>query len=559
MAASMASLRKNSLVELSRLASSASGSDDAPLSCIEIVREGIGAESLSIVYGDVEEGFRALAPAAIDDLSQNALWLVNRDAMAATAPRGFRVQRGRVSDFVDISARRSFDRIAYTIPIPGSVGQMLVARGEWPRGLSRPAVEFLVAAAPATALVLQRWLRVSEAKRDRDQLAALIDITKGLSGNEDLEQWLRNLAYTIGVVAGLDYVTIDLLAPAGSVRMRCVNYELTEFEGQTDRWLNAANRPDPIRQAVIASRQPALFPDAERDERLPARARSFFTRMLIRSTAMFPMVARDEVLGVLSVGSTRPLAFDEQEVQLIEGMAAQASTAIKGIELYRELAESRAKLAQKSDLLERALESERDQARRDSLTGVFNHGAIASKLRELAERSSAAVPFAAAMVDVDGMKATNDTYGHLVGDMLLMRLASTLQSERAIVGRYGGDEFLVILPCADRDRAEEYRNSVLARLADEYVVDADSGARIPVVASIGLAVYPDEADQVEDVIKLADTSMYGLRSERRHELDPSASQSFLQGERAAKLVGDIVPLLTAPGTRDEKLILVAQR
>src|SRR5689334_16924389 len=56
MAASMASLRKNSLVELSRLASSASGSDDAPLSCIEIVREGIGAESLSIVYGDVEEG-----------------------------------------------------------------------------------------------------------------------------------------------------------------------------------------------------------------------------------------------------------------------------------------------------------------------------------------------------------------------------------------------------------------------------------------------------------------------------------------------------------------------
>jgi diguanylate cyclase (GGDEF)-like protein/PAS domain S-box-containing protein len=197
----------------------------------------------------------------------------------------------------------------------------------------------------------------------------------------------------------------------------------------------------------------------------------------------------------------------------------------------------------------------RDLSRRDSLTGMLNHGAANATLREIL--AGGAKRCAVVMCDVDSMKSINDTYGHPVGDAVLTIIASALAREGAIVGRYGGDEFIVILEGLDRDAAEAYRDRVAEAVAAAELADPATGVRIPIEASLGIAVYPDEARRPDELVKLADNAMYATR--RHRDTLPSAADEILSGDRAAKLVGDLVPLLTAPGTREEKLAHVASR
>jgi diguanylate cyclase (GGDEF)-like protein/PAS domain S-box-containing protein len=200
-----------------------------------------------------------------------------------------------------------------------------------------------------------------------------------------------------------------------------------------------------------------------------------------------------------------------------------------------------------------AEEALREQSRRDSLTGALNHGSANDMLRELIAAAPAAC--AVAMCDIDGVKAINDTYGHQMGDAVLKIVAEALRHDGAIVGRYGGDEFVAILPGMDRDHAEAYRDQVIATIASAELADPQSSVRIPLSASLGVAVYPDDALHAEDLIKLADSAMYASR--RHRDTTTSAAGEVLSGDRLAKLVGDLVPFLTAPGTREEKLALVA--
>ncbi len=207
----------------------------------------------------------------------------------------------------------------------------------------------------------------------------------------------------------------------------------------------------------------------------------------------------------------------------------------------------------------RAEEALREQARRDPLTGMLNHAAIIDALRGAMAAVDGDATCAIAMVDVDGLKAANDTYGHQVGDALLISVGHAMSRRGAIVGRYGGDEFLAIIPSADREEAERYRDEVAVALADARVREAETGATVSVTASIGLAIYPEDGRTAYEILDLSDSAMYASRRQRPvgpGELSPSRP---LGGERAAAMVGQIVPLLTASGTIEDKLRLVAHR
>lgn len=223
----------------------------------------------------------------------------------------------------------------------------------------------------------------------------------------------------------------------------------------------------------------------------------------------------------------------------------------------RELAQSKEELGEKSSQLERMLEAERERSRRDPLTGVLNHGAINRTLDDLV---AASAPCAVAMVDVDGMKAANDTFGHQVGDAVLLAVVDAISHDGAIVGRYGGDEFLVALPGADRAQAEDYRRRVRRALEDARVVDPGSGASLPVIASIGLALYPDDAAATAGLIETADELMYAEKKARRAAGGPAMPSSrTVADDRASRTVGELVPLLTSAGDIEDKLRLASQR
>jgi diguanylate cyclase (GGDEF)-like protein/putative nucleotidyltransferase with HDIG domain len=166
---------------------------------------------------------------------------------------------------------------------------------------------------------------------------------------------------------------------------------------------------------------------------------------------------------------------------------------------------------------------------------------------------------AVVMADIDGMKAINDTYGHQVGDAALLAVARALSRGEAIVGRYGGDEFIAVLPGASRADALGYCKEVGEALDSMTVRDGGTGSHVPVNASLGLAIFPDEAHSIEDAVRLADDAMYAEKRERRMQEGATPQRTAVADERATRMIGEIVPLLTAPGRLEDKLRMVAHR
>ena len=226
-----------------------------------------------------------------------------------------------------------------------------------------------------------------------------------------------------------------------------------------------------------------------------------------------------------------------------------------------ELSASKAALDEKSSLLELALAAEREHARHDPLTGALNHGAISEVLAaRLADIHPEAPACAIVMVDVDGMKAVNDTYGHQAGDMVLVAVANALMRSGAIVGRYGGDEFIAMLDGTDRLAAQRYCDAVEDELESVVLSDSGTGHHIPANVSLGVAVFPEEAETVADLIRLSDSAMYAYKRERqRPAAGDAAAGGHIEDDRSARMVGELVPLLTAPGALDDKLRLVSHR
>ena len=161
-----------------------------------------------------------------------------------------------------------------------------------------------------------------------------------------------------------------------------------------------------------------------------------------------------------------------------------------------------------------AEEALREQARRDPLTGVLNHGAIVDEMRRLISLGENGGPWAVAMIDVNGLKVTNDKYGHQVGDAVLRAVATGIARDRALVGRYGGDEFVAILPSADGHAAKRYRREAMDALARATVTDPQTGEGVPVEASIGLALFPKDARTLAGLMDAADSGMYATKRQR---------------------------------------------
>lgn len=161
------------------------------------------------------------------------------------------------------------------------------------------------------------------------------------------------------------------------------------------------------------------------------------------------------------------------------------------------------------------------RADRDPLTGLFNHRYAYERLYQEAERQAEArTPVSVLMLDLDNFKLFNDTYGHPAGDALLRRTAGVLRRcfrDGDVVARYGGDEFIVILPGATLEQAVEVARRLQDRFADEYYHEGE-GARVPVYVSCGVANAPVDAAGVLDLVAIADANLYEAKAEGRGKI-----------------------------------------
>jgi diguanylate cyclase (GGDEF)-like protein len=169
------------------------------------------------------------------------------------------------------------------------------------------------------------------------------------------------------------------------------------------------------------------------------------------------------------------------------------------------------------DSLIHAREELRFQATHDVLTGLWNRGAVMELLNHELDRSRRVnVPTAVLMLDLDHFKKINDTYGHLAGDAVLKEAARRLT--RAVrsydcVGRYGGEEFLVVLPGCDRKQTQNTAERIRAEIASSPVSSA--GTEISFTASIGATVAGPDAVSPTDVLATADGALYQAKNTGR--------------------------------------------
>jgi diguanylate cyclase (GGDEF)-like protein/putative nucleotidyltransferase with HDIG domain len=206
----------------------------------------------------------------------------------------------------------------------------------------------------------------------------------------------------------------------------------------------------------------------------------------IRSVVYLPLSVTDRTIGSLILASRKPNAYSRGQIKLLEKVALQIAAPIENAQLY-------ARLEQKS--------------RSDELTGLFNRRYFEERLREeLSRHSRYGDVFSIFMIDLDNFKAYNDVYGHPAGDVILGQIGRIIKDSIRNVDqafRYGGDEFVVILPQTARDAAY-----VVAERVRRQIVEEMQKKAIAVTSSIGLASYPADGMLSGELVDVADTALY---------------------------------------------------
>jgi len=210
------------------------------------------------------------------------------------------------------------------------------------------------------------------------------------------------------------------------------------------------------------------------------------SRMKIRSMVCAPVRFKERIIGCVRVVNKIDGEFTDKDMELISSGADYTAFAIERAFLYEKL-------------------------KNDELTNLFNIRYLNQALEMEIERARRyGASFSVIFMDMDNFKEINDKYGHLIGSRVLIEIAQLLQRNLRridIISRYGGDEFVIILPQTSREAgfivAERLR-----RLIESHIFLEKDGYNVKLTASLGVASYPENAKDKEGLLKLADRAMY---------------------------------------------------
>ncbi len=195
----------------------------------------------------------------------------------------------------------------------------------------------------------------------------------------------------------------------------------------------------------------------------------------------------------------------------------------------------------------------------DELTGIHNRRFLLSYLEHKVRwEAGLDYPLSLLIVDLDSFKQVNDTYGHDTGDQALMWLAALLAEvggESALPIRYGGDEFVMVLPKTDRAAAREMADRLLQRSRDREFRLRDAAVTVPISLSIGFATAPDDGENSRDLFQAADTALFHAKQSGRNQV---ASAADIDPEKVFAKTALYRLKATGIAGRDDEMAIVSE-
>lgn len=312
------------------------------------------------------------------------------------------------------------------------------------------------------------------------------------------------------VFDGLDDVfehivkTAVTLTHAEAATIRVFNIETGTLDivkgyGLTDGFLSqpAVRVGEGITGRVVQSGQPFTTINVQQ---VPDVKNAEFAQLEgIRSLLCVPMNTRDSTIGCITVYRKNGQAFADHDLLLLSIFASEAVEAVEKARLINEL---------------------KRQATLDSLTGLYNKRSLMDKLTvEMARSQRHQTPMAVMFVDLDGFKVFNDAHGHLMGDKLLHDFTRILRKQCRkidVVGRFGGDEFIILAPQTQSDGAVALAEKILHELNAHSFITSKLNEPARITCSIGIAVTPDHGLSTDEVLVNADRALYASKRNGRN-------------------------------------------
>jgi diguanylate cyclase (GGDEF)-like protein len=368
--------------------------------------------------------------------------------------------------------------------------------------------------------------------------ATIIKDTHAISGEIKLEELLKKLVYILLENAGAQKVCylvkkeeIYIIQAEGNVQenqvdvMKEINLENTE------------NLPKKIIYYVEHSRDSIILDDASVSEKYINDP--YIIDKKPKSVMCIPVLSKGNLLGILYLeNSLIEGAFNNERIEIIKIISSQLAISLENATLYTNLEHSEKQLREHHDQLEELVEKrtvklkeeimERKKAEKlleemathDNLTGLANRKLFQSQLNYSLESAKVNKLFLAILfIDLDGFKTINDTLGHDNGDIVLKTVAERLlKAVRTfdIVSRFGGDEFVIIMKNLKNTDAIDYVCEKIINDVGTPIVLGENNCHV--TASIGVAVFPHDGDDMDNLIKKADNAMYVAKKSGKNKV-----------------------------------------
>jgi diguanylate cyclase (GGDEF)-like protein/PAS domain S-box-containing protein len=346
------------------------------------------------------------------------------------------------------------------------------------------------------SIAIQNARLFTETSRHADQMSSLyrfaLTITEGL----EMPRVLQTLYDQCRQIAKADIFYIGLYDQKTGVLSVPLFLEAEHIVEMKPRNLNTTGG---MAGYVIESRQTLHIPDALD----PALSKDLPIMRVggipSRTYLGIPLIVRDEVIGLISIQSYQPNVYLPEHVQLFETIAVQAAVAIDNARLFSE--------AQRLAII-------------DPLTQAYNRRhffEVAEKEVTRSRRYNCSLALIA--LDADDFKLINDTYGHMVGDQTLLALVRCCEQalrQTDTLGRFGGEEFFILLPETDHEHAlaaaERLRQSI-----EKISLEAD-GRAFSISVSMGVASLTTDDANMDGLVKRADDALYRAKAQGKNRV-----------------------------------------